>query len=115
MSTYLNRVAVIERPDGGISITKFSVDDMQRYGYSDEDAFIAWYMDRINPGTAFTVVPETDVPTDRSQRNQWSLKGSKVEVDPVKVAAHQQKEAQKNALLNKLKISPEEAKLLKEI
>lgn len=115
MITYLNRVAVIETPDGKVSITKFSENDMQRYGFTDEDAFMTWYMNRVFPGMAFTVIPETDVPTDRSQRNHWSLKGLKVQVDPTKVAAHQQKEAQKTALLNKLKISPEEAKLLKEI
>lgn len=120
MITYLNRVAVIDNGNG-VSITRFSHNDMTKYGYSDEDAFIAWYMNKISPGTSFTVVNESEIPQtngqwDKSDREFWKLNGNKVEVDQVKKQAKEaekaQKEADKNAVLAKLKISKEELQKL---
>lgn len=112
MITYLDRVAVRQRQDGGVSITRLSRNDMKKHGYTDEDQFIAWYMNRIAPGEAFTVISEADIPTDRSNRNEWSFKNGKVEVDQEKVVAKEAKKAEKDLILGKLKISEAELKTL---
>lgn len=121
MNTYLNRVAVRQRQDGGISITRFAVSDMEKYNFTDEDLFINWYMNRISPGEPFHVIDESNIPKDangewdKSSRAFWSLKDNKVEIDAAKVAKEQEKTAKKNAVLGKLKITEEDAKILREI
>lgn len=118
MITYLNRVAVRERSDGGVSITRFSYDDMQHYGYIDEDAFIDWYMQKRFPGELFTLISDSNLPKDvngqwdKSSRNEWSLnKVSKnVFVDQTKVAAKNFKKAERNQILAKLGLTEEELK-----
>jgi len=119
MITYLDKVAVRQTGEN-ISITRFSVNDMQKYGYSDEDLFIAWYMELRFPGEAFTVIDETNIPKDqngnwdKAQRKEWSLINGKVEVDPVKVKKKNEKLQNRQAVLAKLKISETElADLLK--
>lgn len=117
MITYIDRVAVIEK-NGQISITRFAVNDMQKYGYTDEDQFISWYMNRIAPGDVYNVIDESNIPKkqdggwDKSNRNEWSFKNGKVEVDQEKVAAKESKKATKQAVLSKLKITEEEFKEL---
>lgn len=119
MANYLNRVGVVKRPDGGISITRFAVEDMKKYNFTDEDGFMTWYMNRIFPGVPFQVISENDIPKnpdgqwDKNQRNEWSLIAGKVQVDPVKVAVKQAKEAQKQAVLNKLGLTKDEFEKLK--
>lgn len=109
MANYLDKVAVVEDLNG-VSLTYFSADDMQKYGYGDEGEFMAWYMGRISPGSPYTVISSVDIPQTRTQRDEWSIDkvSKKVIIDPVKVAAKQAKEDEKNAILLKLKITKEE-------
>ena|SRR3990167_1827152 len=111
---YLDRAAVWERTDGGISITYFDTRDMLP-GESEDD-----FIERMSqkhgasmPGAVRSIIQKSDVPSDRSQRNEWALKNKKVEVDPVKVAAKQAQEAQKQAVFTKLGISEDEFKKLR--
>lgn len=113
MINYLTKIAVRTRQDGGISITRFAIEDMVKYGYVDDEAFIAWYMNRIAPGEPFTIMQEDAVPKDRSQRGAWSINGDKIEVDPVKLAAAQEKEDAKVAVLGKLGIAKEDIPALR--
>src|SRR3990167_8890914 len=109
---YLDRAAVWERPDGGISITYFDTRDML-LGESEDD-FIERMSTKHKPiGAIRTLVQKADIPIDDSQRNEWSLKNGKVEVDQQKVAAKQAKEAQKQAVFMKLGITEDEFKKLK--
>ena len=63
---------------------------------------------------AFVEVDETDIPTDRKDRNEWSYNASekKVKPDPLKVQEKADKviasKAKKNAVLEKLKITESE-------
>ena len=112
----LDKVAVWERPDGGISITHFGSEDKRANETDDE--FITRHTNRLKLDPAFasytmTIIPSSDIPTDRANRNEWSLKSGKVIVDPVKVQAKQDAQAEKDAVLAKLKISKEEFDILK--
>lgn len=86
---YLNRVAVTENGNG-VSVTRFSSNDMTRYGHQDEDQFISWYMNRIKPGISYEVISEDDIPKDqngkwdKSKRDSWSLTNGKIESDSSK-------------------------------
>lgn len=119
MDEYMSRVAVRERLDGGISITRFGLADMKTYNKSTEDEFIDFYMNFRFPGESFKLILESDIPKDqngqwdKSQRNEWSLKGDKVEVDPVKVAVRQARQNERQAIFNKMGITEEEFKKLK--
>lgn len=119
--TYLNKIAVFDNGAGGVATVHFSEQDMQKYGYSDEDQFISWYMNRIQPGVTYEVT--TDIPRDqngkidKSEREHWSLINKKLIVDPIKkqvkldkIAADKSKE---DALLAKLKITKEDLEIIK--
>lgn len=87
---YLDRVGVWERQDGGLSITYFHRKDM--LPGETEDQFIARYTARLKNDVMFgqaklSIVLKANIPVKDSQRNEWSLKAGKVEVDPVKVQA----------------------------
>jgi len=119
MANYLTRSAVVIRDDGGVSITRLALEDMQKYGYSNEDEFIAWYMNRVSPGKPFSLVPSSDIPTDRKDRQFWKLDGSKVIPDQAKVAEKEAKEKAKKGRLAELKgkqnfSSQEVSEILKE-
>jgi hypothetical protein len=62
----------------------------------------------------FVEVEETEIPSDRSNRDCWVHKNGKVEVDSVKLQAKEakkaEKEGKKNSILSKLKITEEEFK-----
>lgn len=112
---HLTRVAVWNDPS--CSITYFDTRDMVKYGYAVEDEFIAWYTNRLKQGTMsgfdYTLVESINIPSDRSQRGEWSLIDGKVKVDPVKVAQKEAKRAEVEAVLGKLKISSVEFDKLK--
>ena len=106
---HLNRKAVWDLPT--IHITHFHTDDM--LPGETEDEFIDRYIlkMKLNPvysGLTPELVSDADIPSDKSQRNEWSLKNGKVEVDQAKVQAKEAKKAEKDAVLAKLKISEEE-------
>ena len=116
MDTHLSKVAVWERSDGGVSITYFDRRDMERYGFVDEDQFIAWYIQRISGnhlGATPSIIDKKDVEEDSENRDCWSLVEGKVKVDVSKVqekeSAILQKEANRQAILDKLGITKEEA------
>lgn len=116
MITYLNRVAVHDVTN---SITRFSKPDMEYYGFTNEDDFIAWYMNLRFQGVSFTLISESDIPLDangkwdRSERYAWSVKDGKIIIDPVKKAKKQAEENQRQAVFNKLGISKDEFGLIK--
>jgi len=102
-----------------VSITYFDQRDMTKYGFTDEDAFIVWYTDRLKAGQlagqSYTLINKSDIPADGPDRDCWRLNGLKVEVDAAKAAAKQAKKAERDAVLSKLKISEDElAKILRQ-
>lgn len=103
---HLNKKIIWERPDGGISITH--LDDRDKLPGESDDDFIARYALKLNISPNKTVVDSSDIPTDKSQRNEWSLKNKKVEVDQAKVVAKQAKEAEINAIYSKIGLTKEE-------
>jgi len=124
MINYLSKVAICE--DGSkISITRFSENDMNKHGYTDEAEFISFYMNKVFPGKTFTVVDDSNIPKDgngkwdKSKRAFWSLSQGTVVVDQAKVDAHNlklaEKAAKKTALLGKLKIDGTDLSVLKEV
>lgn len=119
--SYLTRVGVVERVDG-VSITRFASKDMEKYGYTDEDQFIAWYMNRVFPGVVFSIIGENDIPKDaqgnwdKSERNKWRVKGGKLKVDKTVELPREAKTKIKNSAKAKLKagqpLNDDEAELL---
>jgi len=103
MANYLSRSAVVTRDDGGVSVTHLALEDMQKYGYTDEDEFIAWYMNRVFPGKVFTVIASANVPTDRKHRDFWKPDGDKVLPDQAKVLEKENREKAKKDRLAALK------------
>lgn len=116
---HLNKVAIWERADGGVSITYFDDRDMAKYGFTDEDQFIAMMVAKLRPDFDAdpTLINKSDIPVDKKDREHWSLKNNKVEADQVKKQAKEsakaQKESEKAAILAKLKISKEEFEKIK--
>lgn len=112
---HLSRVAVWNDPS--CSITYFDTRDMVKYDYVVEDDFIVWYTNRLKQGAMngfdFALIESVDVPTDRSQRGEWSLIDGKVKIDPVKVAHKEAKKDQVDVILGKLKISSADLDALK--
>lgn len=113
---HLDKVAVWQRTDGGVSITHFDTRDM--LPGEMEDGFISRTLakhgtaDHLS-GITPVVILKSDIPQDRSDRNEWSLKNGKVIVDPAKVASKQAKEAKRRAILTKIGITEEEFKEIK--
>ena len=112
---YLSRVGVWERVDGGVSITYFASKDM--LPGETEDEFLTRQTDKLKDDDLFksatlNLILKSDVPVDRVNRNEWSLKSGKVEVDPIKVQAKAdalaQKELDRQKVLDKLKITKED-------
>ena len=114
--SHLNRVAVWERTDGGISITHFDNRDM-RQGETEDD-FITRFTDRLKLEPVFgsstmSLISASDIPTDRSERNEWSFIAGKVKVDPAKVAAKQAKEAERQAIFARIGVTEDEFRKIK--
>lgn len=117
----LTRVGVWEHPDTSVSITHFDSRDI-RSGET-EDVFIQRHTDRLKLDPNFanatlSIILASDIPVDRSQRVDWSIKSGKVVVDSIKTAVRQAaKDAatnKKTALLGKLKIDEADFQTLKE-
>lgn len=106
----LEKVAIWQRLDGGVSITYFDQRDMQKYGFTDEDAFIVWQVNRLKPsfGVDPTIATKADIPPDSPDRDCWEFKGGKVKIDAQKKAAKQAKEAEKDTIFAKLGITADE-------
>lgn len=107
----MDKKLVWERPDGGVSITHLDVRD-KLSGESDDD-FIIRYSEKLKLSPQFSssvlsVVDGDKIPSDRSNRNEWSLKGGKVEVDPIKVKAKKDKEDEQLAVYSKMGVTKEE-------
>ena len=110
---HLNKVIVWQRPDGGVSITY--LDDRDKLlGESDGD-FTARMSSKLQPsfsGVTPTVIEKKDIPNKRDNRNEWSLKSNKVEVDQAKVKfkedAKKAKDDAREAVLSKLGITKDE-------
>lgn len=103
MANYLSRSAVVTHPDGSISITHFAEEDMVKYEFQDEDAFIQWYMNRVAPGESYDLVQRSEIPTDRSNRKFWKVNGGKVVEDSVKVAEKKASDKAKSDRIAELK------------
>jgi hypothetical protein len=101
---------IYTRPDGGVSI-------IHPTGVVPIEAVFAKDVpsDAINP----MIIDESEIPSDRSNRNEWIHKNGKVEIDPVKLQAKLDKQALKDQkkidILGKLKISESDLSSLKEI
>lgn len=95
---------MVERPDGGVSIVYYIPDS----GKSLNDVLAAQGYENY----PVYAIAQTDIPTDRSDRNYWKRSGGKIVVDPEKKQADldikNQKQAEKDAILAKLKISDQE-------
>lgn len=114
LASSLDKSAVWERSDGGISILTFDTRDMKEGETEDQFTTRMIAKHQANFGSvAPQFVSKSNIPTDKTNRNEWSLKNGKVEVDPVKLAAKAAKEAEKEAVLSKLKISKEELEKLR--
>lgn len=84
----INRVAVWHRKDGGVSITSFDTEDL--LPGETEDQLIERICQKHSRapqllGVTPIVIPESDVPSDKSQRNDWTLKNGKIVLDEAKV------------------------------
>lgn len=106
----MGQVIVYERPDGGISIVRPS-------GKLPIDQVLAKDVpsDAINP----EIVDESTLPVKGSDRNFWVRKSGNIEVDAKKKQdfedAQAVKEAETQAVLDKLSISKEELGMIKGI
>lgn len=105
---HLDKKLVWQRADGGVSITH--LDSADKLEGETDDEFVARYTDRLKPvfGVDPIVVDKNDLPKNRDNRNEWSLNGKKIEVDQTKVDAKEAKEAEKQAVLDKIGITAEE-------
>jgi len=97
----------VDRDDGGVSIIHYkegsrdSLDDVIK-----ELGFEGMFIRRI-----------TEIPNDRSDREFWAMSGKKIVIDNVKKQASINEKLnermKRDAVLNKLKLSEDEAKSLK--
>lgn len=94
----------VERADGGVSIV--------HYYENSSDTLDKVLKDVGLEGRPFRRVQASDLPQTREDRNFWTLQGGKVVVDAAKKQAAEDaeaaKEAEREAVLEKLKISKEE-------
>lgn len=99
---------MVERPDGGVTViyyvsgSKDSIEDViKSYGLS---------------GLPYQKVNASDIPATRIDRKYWKKSGNSMGIDTVKrqsdIDAKTAKEAEKDAVLTKLKISKDEFKKL---
>jgi hypothetical protein len=105
-------------PDG--SIRKSNPDVTKKNPNETDDEFYERMIEKwkvIDPtliGLEVNIVDESDIPTDKTHRNEWTFdkNSKKVKPNPVKVQAKLDakaaKEARKHAVLAKLKISKDE-------
>lgn len=117
---------IYTRPDGGISILTISpqesvaelIPGIEELSYEE---YVNFIKEKDVPEDALNIriVDESEIPTDRTHRNEWVDKGDKVEPDPVKVqkkvAAQSKLEEDKEATYYKLGISKEEFEKLNEV
>lgn len=107
-------------PDG--SIRKSNPDVTKKNPNETDDEFYERMIEKwkvIDPtliGLEVNIVDESDIPTDKTHRNEWTFdkNSKKVKPDPVKIQAKldkiAKKAAKKQAVLAKLKITEEELK-----
>lgn len=100
---YTEKYAV-QRPDGGVSIVYYFP------GSNDtlDDVLRSQGLDNL----PIAIVKDSDLPATREFREAWVKQGSKIREDAVKkqeiIAEETQKQEEKQAVLEKLKISEEE-------
>ena len=108
----IDKVAVWEHADGQISVTHFDSQD-KMHGESDEE-FIVRHTERLKKDPLFgsstlAIIPSSNIPADRKNRSEWSLRGNKVEVDQQKVAAKEAAKAARESKIKQLfKMTPQE-------
>lgn len=108
---YLNKVAVWQRSDGGVSITY--VDERDRLpGESDDELFnrmVAKHgkSEQLS-GLTYSVIAKDKV-KPHSKKTRGFINGEIID-DPAKVAAIDSKKQNKQAILSKLKITESELK-----
>lgn len=84
-----------------------------------DDQYLEFILKKDVPSDATDahIVDDSDLPPSREHRFAWKIEGKKVKVDQVKVQAKiqsdAQKKAEKNAIFDKMKISPEEFEKIK--
>jgi len=99
----------VDRADGGVSIVNY---------FDGASKSLDQVLNDIGlHGRPFKKIANGDMPQTKQDRNFWKLLGSKVVVDAVKKQAHLDalaaKEAEKDAIYAKLKISREEFEKIK--
>lgn len=102
----LNRVLVWNENNGIPSITHLDSEDML-IGESEDD-FIIRYSEKLKKNPRFNnfrIIKRINIPSNKDQRNEWSLMGDKVKVDPVKVQKKQQRVAAREAVLQRLGVT----------
>lgn len=111
----LDRVAVWNRADGGVSITHFDTLDMLEG--ETEDLFIERVLAKHSnapqlQGVTPTLISSSEIPATKTNRNEWAFKSGKVVVDSAKLQAKLdkavEKKAKRDAVLAKLKITEED-------
>jgi hypothetical protein len=80
------RKIIFTRPDGGVSIVHplISVDDPE--GFTEDQAIERALLTIPQGALNVTVVDESVIPSDRSNRRAWKQIGASITVDPVRVA-----------------------------
>lgn len=111
----LNRVAIWHRVDGGVSITNF--DDIDMLPGESEDEFIRRTCLKHGQapqlkGVIPVIVPDSEIPTDKTYRDEWTFKDGKIVLDAVKVKKRTDKELNSQSAFAKVaataKLSPDE-------
>lgn len=101
----------VDRADGGVSIIS--------YNESASDTLQDVVRDLGFEGRPIKRISESDIPASREDRDSWTVQGKKIVIDTDKKqareAAKAEKEAEKDAVLAKLKISKKEAEALKRV
>lgn len=101
---------IYTRPDGGVSVVH------PMGGYSIEEVLAKDVPpDAINP----QIVDESDIPSDKENRDCWKVGIGNIEIDALKLQEKNDKKSQheskKSSLTSKLKISSEDLTILKEV
>lgn len=105
MANYITTVAVWPRPDGGVSITYFSQNDT--LPGESESELIARIVERnrhnFNVDPVFMDISE--IPADKTNRNFFTFKNGKVEID---ITKKNQQAVRKSQILQKLNVTEDE-------